>query len=190
MGEPLRVLITGERESGKTTCCFKAVERLQEGGVSVGGVLCPKLYDGKGGILGIEIQDLLSEPPLKMTLARKDQILDGPSTGAYSFSAAGLRFGQEALENGARLADVLFADELGPLEMRGEGFANLLDLALNPSTPPMVIVVRPDLLGEIHERLKPLPVTIMGSHSSCCVNAHDLLAQILESHIAGQVTSG
>jgi nucleoside-triphosphatase THEP1 len=160
-GALLRILLVGDRKSGKTTCCMTAARMLREKGLRPGGVVCPKLVDRAGEVMGIEALNLLDDPPSREVLARTDRGMDGPSTGAYHFSEKGLRFGREALEAGTRLGDIVFADELGPLEMRGEGFSNLIDLARTPSTPPMVIVVRTDLVPDVREELAPIPTTVL-----------------------------
>lgn len=164
--KPLRILLVGERKSGKTTCCMTAARMLRERGLRPAGVVCPKLIDDAGGVIGIEVLNLLGDPPSREVLARADRRLDGPSTGAYHFSQRGLQFGREALEAGARFGDVVFADELGPLEMRGEGFSNLIDLARSPSPPPMVIVVRRDLVSDVCKELDPMPAMVLEFESS------------------------
>lgn len=163
---PLRILLVGERKSGKTTCCMTAARMLREKGLRPGGVVCPKLLDRAGEVIGIEALNLLDNPPSREVLARTDRGMDGPSTGAYHFAEKGLQFGRDALEAGARLGDIVFADELGPLEMRGEGFSNLIDIARTPSTPPMVIVVRRDLVSDVCEKLAPIPATRLQFASS------------------------
>jgi nucleoside-triphosphatase THEP1 len=163
---PLRILLVGERKSGKTTCCLTAARMLRDKGLRPGGVVCPKLLDRAGEVIGIDALNLLDDPPSRELLARTDLGMDGPSTGAYHFSEKGLQFGREALDAGARLGDIVFADELGPLEMGGKGFSNLIDIARTPSTPPMVIVVRTSLVFDVCERLAPIPTTLLHFASS------------------------
>jgi molybdopterin-guanine dinucleotide biosynthesis protein A len=160
-GRPLRILLTGERGSGKTTCCLNAARLLRGNGLKPGGVACPKLLDETGGVIGIEALNILSDPPSREILARTDRPMDGPRTGMYRFSERGLEFGRKALEEGAGLADVLFADELGPLELRGEGLWNLLPLSRTPSTPPMIIVVRPELVAHARKELESFFLTVI-----------------------------
>jgi nucleoside-triphosphatase THEP1 len=151
---------------------------LRDKGLRPGGVVCPKLLDKAGEVIGIEVLNLLDEAPSSEVLARTDRTLDGPATGAYHFSDRGLRFGREALEAGARLGDVVFADEFGPLEMRGEGFSNLVDLARTPSTPPMVIVVRTELVPDVLGKLDPIPATVLEFESS---HPGEIPARLLEA---------
>lgn len=157
--KPLRILLTGERGSGKTTCCRRAAALLEARGVRCGGVLCPKILTADGEIEGIEILDLLGDPTAGRLLARAGPPLDGPRTGAYAFTEEGIRFGRQALERAATDADVVFGDEVGPLEMRGQGLVNLLELARNPDTPPFVLVVRRSLAQEVSGALAPLRTT-------------------------------
>ena len=180
---PLRILLAGDRKSGKTTCCLTSARMLREQGIRPGGVVCPKLCDESGRVTGIEGLNILTDPPSREILARTDIGMDGPSTGAYHFSKRGLEFGRDALEAGARLGDVLFADELGPLEMRGEGFSNLLDLARAPTTPLMVIVVRRELVSPARRDLEPFPVTVVEIHSSNRDTAPSRLLDLLRANI-------
>jgi nucleoside-triphosphatase THEP1 len=153
---------------------------LREKGLRPGGVVCPKMLDRARDVIGIEVLNLLDDPPSREVLARTDRGMDGPSTGAYHFSEEGLRFGREALETGARQGDIVFADELGPLEMRGKGFSNLIDLARNPSTPPMVIVVRTDLVADVREELAPISTTVLTFTSSHPAETPARLLELLQ----------
>jgi nucleoside-triphosphatase THEP1 len=179
----LRILLVGGRKSGKTTCCMTTARLLREQGFRPGGVACPKLLDESGEVTGIEVLNLLSDPPSREVLARRDRKMDGPSTGAYHFSKRGLEFGREALKTGASLADLVFADELGPLEMRGQGFSNLLDLARTPATPPMVIVVRTELVSNVCKELEPLPVTVLEINASTRDKTPCRLVNLLRGNI-------
>jgi nucleoside-triphosphatase THEP1 len=176
---PLRVLVTGDRGAGKTTLCLKAAEALRRHGTTCGGVACPKACDQAGRIVGIEVLDLAQEPPARRILARTNRALAGPSTGAYHFSKTGLKFGERALARAARDAAVLFADELGLLEMRGEGFTNLLALARDPAVLNMVIVVRPSLFEQVSTALRPMPLWIVEVEPSNRGQALDALVRIL-----------
>lgn len=156
---------------------------LRERGVVAGGIVCPKLWDDEGRVVGIEVLNLLNDPPTRELLARTDRTLEGPRTGAYSFSQKGLAFGRKALEEGAMQGDLVFADELGPLELRGEGFSNLLDLARTLSTPPMILVVRTELVSDVCRELAPYPATMLQiTHSNrdeTPARLHDLLLRNL-----------
>jgi len=185
-GRPFRLLLTGERGAGKTALCFKVLRQLGDMGKRCGGVLCPKLLGPEQEVVGIQVIDLLSVPSVPRTLARKDRPLEGPSFGAFFFSEEALQFGREALEKGAGQGDVLFADELGPLEMQGHGFFNLFDLIRNPRTPPMVISVRPALVPEVCHMMKSIRFSILEISPS----NRDQAVPRLVSMIQGALSSG
>ena len=147
-----RIILTGDRGIGKTTACERTVRILRRRQVRCGGILTKKILDEQGSIQGIQVLDILSDPPRECLLARTDQDLGGPSTGRYRFFPEGLCFGNEALESGAVNANVLFVDEMGPLELRGEGFKDIPALIQFSKTPAIVVVVRKELATAVQKR--------------------------------------
>ena len=171
----VRVLITGERGAGKTSVCERAVEVLKKRGLRCGGVLTRKLVDTSGSIEGLQVIDLLTEPLEERLLARTDGKTDGPWMGPYRFACEGLRFGREAIERAA--ADVVFADELGYLELRGQGFSNLFARILSSYSPPMVVVVRTALLEEVMKRIQEVGPAVLEVNPSNRDRLHEKVVQ-------------
>ena len=134
---PLRILLAGERQSGKTTCCVNTVRRLREQGARPGGVVCPKRCDKTGKVVGIEVVDILQDPPAREILARTDRTLDGPSTGAYHFSERGLSFGRDALQ---------YTDENGDIDFDwqvvAQGNVSVTPLKLDMSDEPQLYALK------------------------------------------------
>ena len=119
-------LITGPRESGKTTWCTDLMQRAIEGELSLGGFLSPAiLKDGKK--IGIDLLDLQSGQ--QRPLARKQsENPDSIMIGEWHFDSENLKCANKVLEL-TSFPDVLILDELGPLEFeRGEGFVEGLRL--------------------------------------------------------------
>ena len=73
--------------------------------------------------------------------------------------------------------DVVFADELGYLELRGQGFHNLLAKILSPLTPPMVVVVRSALLEEVLERIQEVRPAVLEVTSASRDRLHEKIVQ-------------
>ena len=74
--------------------------------------------------------------------------------GRFRFSAEAFRKAGEELMNAARNPEVklLIIDEIGPLELRGEGFAGILKTLLEyTSGPDLLLVVRSGLLQEVQQ---------------------------------------
>lgn len=175
--DPVRILITGHRGTGKTSVCERAVEVLRKRGLLCGGVLTRKIVDAAGSIQRLQVVDLLPARPEERLLARTDGKTDGPWMGPFRFSCEGMRFGVEAIERALERADVVFADELGYLELRGQGFHNLLARILSPLTPPMVVVVRSALLEVVLERIQEVRPAVLEVTSASRDRLHEKIVQ-------------
>jgi len=132
------VIVTGEIGIGKTTVCRKVIQMARSRGYSCGGVITYKEPDGC-----ITIEDV--QTGQKEKLASTETIYDGPSTKKYFFNPIGIEFGIRAIEQGST-ADILFVDELGHLELRGEGFPNVINLVSTSKIQNLVVVIRKALL--------------------------------------------
>ena len=59
-----------------------------------------------------------------MPLAGVKDEYPGPRVGKYCFNQEAIEFGNDAIERGAK-RDILIVDELGHLELAGQGFTRL-----------------------------------------------------------------
>lgn len=150
LGSRQLVLLTGERGEGKTTLCLALAEQACRAGWRVGGIVSPgDWHDGQR--VGYRVRDLLSgeERPLAQRSAQEGAIRVGP----FSFDPEGIAFGRRALQEAlSHRVQLLIVDEVGPLELRGEGWAPLLDRLHTEGTKVMVWVVRPELVEEVRKR--------------------------------------
>ncbi len=156
----VNVLLTGERQVGKTTVCRQVAELARGLGYGPAGVLAPALLDEDGFPLAYHA--LLVSGGEQRLLAQANGDLGGvlslskggPRTGRYSFDAdvfswvvGGLR---GAISQGC---DLLIVDEIGPLELeQGKGLAPLLS-DLSAGGMPLLLVVRPELVERLQRRL-------------------------------------
>ena len=114
------IIVTGAIGIGKTTVCHRLIEIVQNQGYSCGGILTHKAPDK-----GIIIEGIQSGKA--KTLASINNVYHGPRTAKYSFNAKGIAFGVREVEKGIS-SSVLLVDELGHLELRGEGFVKVIEL--------------------------------------------------------------
>jgi len=106
----MRVLITGARGSGKTTCCARIADLLRSGDAEPCGFITHKDKDR------LIIEDVKTS---ETTILAEEKLGGGERVGKYLFSDEGIEFGVESLK---KSGDVCFADEIGKLELEERGF--------------------------------------------------------------------
>ena len=143
------IIITGRVGIGKTTVCQKILGLARRAGCTCGGILTPKVVDGNT-VKGIDVIDIKSGK--RETLASLEDVYDGPHIGRYFFKPSGIRFGIRAIENGAS-SDILMIDEIGYLELQGEGFVNALSLIKTKKVANSILVIRKALLPDFQPQL-------------------------------------
>ncbi|MFC2042354.1 nucleoside-triphosphatase [Chloroflexota bacterium] len=145
MGEKMLVIVTGKIGVGKSTVCRELIRIIRRQGYLCGGVLTLKSVDSS-----IIVEDIRTGE--KDTLASEDRVYQGPQTKRYGFNPEGIAFGLRAIEEAA-FADVLIIDEIGHLELRGEGFAASLKMITNGNFRNCVLVIRQELLDSFSPHL-------------------------------------
>ncbi|MGQ9862819.1 MAG: nucleoside-triphosphatase [Thiobacillaceae bacterium] len=160
---PRLVLLTGGRGSSKTRWCIAAREAALKNGVAAAGVISPPVYEN-GGKTAIDVMNAAS--------GERRRLAWRPSANETGTAGLGWRFDPDALAWGDALlhpapaCDLLFIDELGPLEFRGAGgFLHGFAAIEARRYRLAVVVVRPELLdaaiarwpwiAEIYDRSLP-----------------------------------
>jgi nucleoside-triphosphatase THEP1 len=136
---------------GKTTFLRDQVSRLAAQGRTVGGVVSPAVFE-QGRRVGYDLLDLRSDD--RRPLARVDGA-DALSVGRYRFVEAALRAGNDAIVQAAGDGlDIIVIDEVGPLEMRGEGWTPAIEFVLQARHPgqQLIMTVRPTLADKLPAR--------------------------------------
>lgn len=143
------VLITGKINSGKTTSIINLVEQERERGNSPTGIIAHGVFEN-GIKTGFDVEDIASGQ--KMPLARKGQAFtDSFPVGRFTFSVDGFEFARRALLK-FKPGGSVFIDEAGPLELRGEGYADCLHTLFKSDITKIYIVVRDDCVDEFKEK--------------------------------------
>ena len=143
------IIVTGTIGIGKTTVCEKVVSIVRSAGYTCGGILTYKALDESLTILDIQTGE-------RETLASTDNIFDGPRTPKYSFNPEGIDFGNRAINRGTA-SDVLIVDEIGYLELGGEGFVKSLELIREDKVRNSILVIRKQLLSAFLAQLGDNP---------------------------------
>lgn len=117
------LLLIGDRQSGKTTACRRLVELARARGLSVGGIICPAVHEGRRRV-GYDVIDLSTGGSTRLATTK------GPGVervGRFHFAPEGLALGNTALSRAGASRDALvIIDEVGPLELAGGGWSRQL----------------------------------------------------------------
>lgn len=137
-------ILSGSVESGKTTLCLKLLEQFSTRGLDVKGVICPPVIEG-GLKTGIDLLNTTTGEQRRLAVLRNGSTR-GVVTERWQFDEDTLKWGNAILKN-ATPCDILFVDELGPLEFeRGEGWQNGLSAIDSRACEMAIVVVRPALV--------------------------------------------
>ncbi|MCC6803281.1 MAG: hypothetical protein IT319_10375 [Anaerolineae bacterium] len=154
-------VLTGNMGSGKTTVCLKFAAYALRKRFDCAGVICPARYDGTRKV-GIDLLDVRTQE--RRPLAEADDQPAPLRTGRYRFDTAAMAWGAACLES-ACPCDVLFVDELGPLELtRGKGWVNALAVLRDAPYRLAVVVVRPSLVDAFSEAMAGADVSLLPLH--------------------------
>ncbi len=144
------ILLSGVVESGKTTLCLKLLDQFAKHGVDIKGVICPPVFDD-GVKTGINLLNPATGEQQKLAVLRNGQT-QGVFTDRWLFVENTLEWGNLILKS-ATPCDVLFIDELGPLEFeRGGGWQNGLKAIDSREYALAIIVIRPSLIKSACQR--------------------------------------
>jgi len=143
------IVITGAVGIGKTTVCEQVIETVRKSGHSCGGILTLKTAEKSLTVLDIQTGE-------KAVLASNDNSFHGPRTPRYSFNSEAIEFGIKATSKAIH-SDVLIIDELGHLELAGQGFAESLELVKTGRVKNSILVIRKDLLPAFLAQLGDIP---------------------------------
>ncbi len=104
---------------------------------------------------GIIIEDIQTGE--SENLASITNIYQGPRTKKYFFNPKGIDFGIKAIDKGAS-SDILLVDEIGHLELEGEGFVKTIELIGDGKVRNCILVIRDELLSAFLPQLGTIPL--------------------------------
>lgn len=142
------IILTGEIQSGKTTALQQWVQ-----GKNAVGILSP-VVEGERFLYNIQ-QD--SHIAFQSPVSTVETI----SIGRFHFYQKAFDQANEILQQKTDAA-WLIVDEIGPLELRDQGFAPALKILLADLTINILIVVRSSLVGEVKEKFSLQDARILG----------------------------
>ncbi|BBM85891.1 nucleoside-triphosphatase [Candidatus Uabimicrobium amorphum] len=133
----------GVSGSGKTQAIKKMVQTLpgKKGGI----ITIGDYKDGKRQ--NFWVRDVVTGQ--EVLLAQRDLAAD-ITQGAFGFTQQGLSFGNNCIQQALKeQVEVLFIDEIGPLELRGEGWYLSLQMIETAKINKIVFTSRPTTVTQI-----------------------------------------
>ncbi|MBQ6509147.1 MAG: hypothetical protein IJI07_06715 [Flexilinea sp.] len=131
-------VITGERGAGKSRYCLELLEKHKKEGLSAGGFISPAVYtDGvKTAFYTMDVRTL------EQRLCGTRTAPDRGTIGCWQMDLSILEWGNELLRNSTP-CDVLFVDELGPLEFaKGKGYTEAFPVLKSGGYGRAYVVIR------------------------------------------------
>ena len=129
------LILSGEIGAGKTSVASHLVAELDEQRVAIGGILSPRIIED-GATIGYTICDLMTDEE------RPFASLDPPGVpvGKFFIAEQGLAFARCAIEQATASTRTVFVDEVGMLELAGNGLAPAVVALLQSQVLPVLLV--------------------------------------------------
>jgi nucleoside-triphosphatase THEP1 len=182
--EPILLMITGFRGSGKTVLCRKLVEAARQAGWRVSGILSNPVFEGQTRV-AIQAEDLKSGE-VRTLAARREPDSPGSAglhTRNWQFDSAVLDWGNQVLQSSVP-TDLLVVDELGTLEFeRGQGWQAGLEALDSGHYQAALVVIRSELLGEALLRWQHANIVEIDTPEDSRRKAQGLIRQLFPTQI-------
>lgn len=150
------IVLTGAPGTGKTTAIIRVARTLNERGVKVGGIISREVRTNNMRT-GFEFIDLITYD--RKVLASITG--NGPKVGKYFVNLAGCRFAAERLTNAVMNSDVIFCDEIGPMELKSREFVDSVKNLLDADKTVIVVV---------HQKIQHLLIDEFRNKSNLLIN--------------------
>jgi nucleoside-triphosphatase THEP1 len=144
------MIVTGWRNTGKTTFCQFMIEAARERNLKVSGLLSPGVFENYDKIR-IEMEDLSSGE--KRVLAHKGFDPESEfNLPHWVFEKENLTWGNTVFEKSVP-TDVLIVDELGPIELeQNKGWTFGMQALDSGQYKVAIVVIRPELMPLAKQR--------------------------------------
>lgn len=147
------VILNGSMQIGKTT----SLVIWSQGRSDVSGILTP-VIDGKRFFMNAKTREVF---PMEAAQGESQVLI----VGRYAFSKKGFDKAIEVIKEGINKQGWLVIDEIGPMELGGEGFDQILQEILEKRNgiQTVLLVVRDGLAEEVKEKYKIENGIVIGS---------------------------
>jgi nucleoside-triphosphatase THEP1 len=143
-------LVTGAIQGGKTSFLSELIGLLKKHELKLGGFLAPGSFDS-GERSGFTLKNI--ENGMELPLVADREIGGWFRFRRFWFNPAAFKEGREWIHQCLEQEiDVVVIDEVGPMELEGSGWSDILDILKIESVPVQLWSVRESQLREVMKR--------------------------------------
>lgn len=158
------ILITGDRNSGKTTLCLELLKLSRDLNLEVVGLISPKILNSDKNPK-INCMNLENGESILFATWEPGWDIQNPNR-QWKIIPKASEWGNHVLRN-IKKADVLFVDELGYLELeQNKGWTEALTIIGKKSISLSIVVLRPALMKKALHRWKNAEIIPIDSRAS------------------------
>ncbi|MCD6171984.1 MAG: DUF2478 domain-containing protein [Thermoplasmata archaeon] len=143
----MKLIITGKRNSGKSTLVYNLCKKCK-----CHGVVCLPVFENKMKI-GTDAIDLMTGEKKIFSRIKEKADYEGIEMHRYVINKNGLNHAINAIENAIKEEGIIVIDEFGYLEKEKKGYYNSVKKVLN-SNKDVIMVVRENILKNFIEEFK------------------------------------
>jgi nucleoside-triphosphatase THEP1 len=178
---PQVIIITGEIHQGKTTFAQKIVADLHEQKIRIAGFFSIGL-DENGMRTGFNLIDIESSKQIELCSDKKNE--KRLKLGRYFFNPDAISFGNKILEsNNIVDKQLIVIDEVGHLELNGQGWSNAIENIIRSNTVPQLWIVRKSLVQKSTRRWNISNAYIFDITESSIQEVENKLTEIISNSI-------
>ncbi len=144
--QPKIYLLTGERDSGKTTFLKNIIEQLMEKGITIDGFYAEKKFLDNT-FSGYNLVHILDGTKHEFLILKSD--LSDPNSSRFKIDSNTLNMGYQWLNEISTSVELIIIDEIGKWELKGKGWAKALENLLKNPKQPILLVVREKFLEDL-----------------------------------------
>src|ERR1035437_2542849 len=181
---PEVVIITGDIHQGKTTFAQKIVADLHEQKIRIAGFFSVGINEN-GIRTGFNLVDIGSSRQIELCSDKKNE--RRLKFGRYYFNSDAISLGNEIL-NSNNLSDkqLIVIDEVGHLELNGQGWSNAIENITRNNTVPHLWIVRKSLVQKCTRRWNIGNAYIFDITESSIQEVGNKLTEIISNLIPSQ----
>ncbi len=166
-------ILTGASGQGKTTMIREILTVLKENKIPAGGIYSPKVIENNK-IAGYDLVDIMTSE--REIFLRETDDLNSREIGRFAISPLGLKKGNNALELSVNAGnEIVIIDEVGNLELNGQGWAKSLNELIAASKNHILLVVRDIFVMKIIQKWSLKDVIILNVAGLDHLNASKLI---------------